>query len=301
MKLIKKLFLLCGVISSIFLLLLFRNKAKEKRAVENFPAIGNFVEIDGCYIHYFSKGEGKDLILLHSEGGNLYDYYLSPLWKKLTSKYRVTAIDLAGYGHSKRVEGKTYNYSEQANIIESLIEKIGIEKPTLIGYKESCGIVISMLLHNEEKYEKAILIDDALPEKISFLESFLSTKYIGKLFVKTLLPISKEMKLNCKKSKLSREHFEKIPFDLKSSQLLTQYENKKFLTQADFELKESKSIKTPVKFISTTSSKNTPSLLPWVKKYFVAYDYVYIPDQNNLSDILSSETLVAELDKTLAS
>lgn len=299
MKLIKKLFLLCGVISSIFLLLLFRNKAKEKRAIETFPAIGEFVEIEGCYLHYFSQGQGEDILLLHGEGGNLYDYYLSPLWKKLTSTYRVTAIDLAGYGYSKRVKGKKYGFNQQAHIIEAFIKKVGVEKPILLGYKESCGIIISMLSKNDDNYKSAILINDSLPEKIGYLEGFLSKKYLGKLLVKTLLPITKEIELNCKKTELSREHFEKIPFDLKSTQLITQYENKNYMNGS--ELNETKPIKTPVKVISTTSSKKAPSILPLVKQYFENYEYTYIGNYETISALFSSKNFFDALDKALVS
>lgn len=299
MKLIKKLFVLCGVISSIFLLLLFRNKAKEKRAVENFPAIGEFVEIEGCYLHYFSQGQGENILLLHGEGGNLYDYYLSPLWKKLTANYRVTAIDLAGYGYSKRVANKKYGFNQQAHIIESFIQKVGIEQPILLGYKESCGIIISMLSRNDEKYKEAILINDSLPEKIGYLEGFLSKKYLGKLLVKTLLPISKELELNCKKTELSMEHFEKIPFDLKSSQLITQYENKNYMNESAFN--NTKQIKTPIKVISTTSSKKAPSILPLVKKHFEDYEYSYIGNYETISELFSSKIFFDALDKALVS
>ncbi|MFN8670852.1 MAG: alpha/beta hydrolase [Candidatus Sericytochromatia bacterium] len=277
-------------IKIILLVLLFlRNKGKEKRLKENFPPIGNFIESHGCNIHYFSQGEGENIVLLHGKEGSLFDFYLSDFWKKLTKKYKVTAIDLAGYGNSSRENYKNYGFKNQSILIEDILEKLEVKNPILLGYEESCGIILNMVINKPNNYASAILINDGLPEKISFYEKFLDLPILGDILLWTSLPIIKELKLSCIKENLSSEYKEKIALDTSIKHIKTAYENKKYMNLNELEFNLAEKVKTPIKVISSISSRKTPNIMNFTKKYFENIENKYLGNYNSLDALLNSD------------
>lgn len=294
-KVSKILFLFLSISAVLFAMFL-RNKDKEKRANENFPPIGEILDIQGCKIHYFNQGAGENIVLLHGKSGSLFDFYLSDFWKKLTAKYNVVAIDLPGYGNSKRANWKDYGFENQAIIVSEVLEKLNIEKPILIGYEESCGIILSMLLKNQDNYKSAILLNDGMPEEISFLEKFFGNKILKNILLWTVLPFMKESQFEEIKPELSAEYQEKIDFDTRVSQILTSYENKKYMRASEFESLYNEKVKTPVKFISASSNRLTPNLIPIVRDYFDNYSVKYIGNFESFLNLIESKEFFDEIE-----
>ena len=69
-----------------------RAATREAAAMASHPPSGQFVTINGSKIHYVTKGQGPDVILIHGALGNLRDMTFD-LQGKLTDRYRVTAFD----------------------------------------------------------------------------------------------------------------------------------------------------------------------------------------------------------------
>lgn len=70
------------------------------RVERAFPAAGSFIEVDGTRIHYFEKGRGTPIVLLHGVYGGAEDWRASIL-DEVSKRGRAIAIDRPGHGYSE--------------------------------------------------------------------------------------------------------------------------------------------------------------------------------------------------------
>ena len=67
----------------------------------DYPFKPNYVEIDGLRMHYVDEGEGDEVILcLHGEPS--WSFLYRHMISVLSSKHRVIAPDLIGFGKSDK-------------------------------------------------------------------------------------------------------------------------------------------------------------------------------------------------------
>lgn len=109
----------------------------------------NVKNIDVNYIQY---GKGKDLVLLHGWGQNIE--MMKPLGDKLEDKYKITIIDLPGFGESEEPK-EVFSIEDYCVVIEEIIKKLKIKKPTMIGH--SFGGRISIVYASRNEVDKLIL------------------------------------------------------------------------------------------------------------------------------------------------
>lgn len=118
------------------------------KAEEQYPALGQFVEVAGGQVHYVQDGSGPHLILLHGAGGNLREFTFD-LMGRLTDRYTVTAFDRPGLGYTDRVPGVATGLTategdspqDQARMLREAAEKLGIIDPIVAGH--SFGGIVS--------------------------------------------------------------------------------------------------------------------------------------------------------------
>jgi len=116
------------------------------------------MDIDGISLNYIVEGSGKDILVIHGWGANINT--IMPIVNILKDKFRVHAIDLPGFGLSSQPK-EVINSFQYAEIIKKYIDKMGIDKITLIGH--SFGGKLSIILGSKypELVEKIVLIDSA--------------------------------------------------------------------------------------------------------------------------------------------
>jgi len=116
------------------------------------------INIDGLNLNYIIEGEGKDIIVLHGWGANINT--VLPIVNTLKDKFKVHAIDLPGFGESMEPDYPIDSF-KYADIVKQYMDKMKIEKATLIGH--SFGGKLSIILGS--KYpnivQKIVLIDSA--------------------------------------------------------------------------------------------------------------------------------------------
>lgn len=57
-----------AIVVAAFAISTLVNRFVAKKAQRRNPPMGKFIEIDGVRLHYFERGEGEPLILLHGNG-----------------------------------------------------------------------------------------------------------------------------------------------------------------------------------------------------------------------------------------
>jgi len=103
-------------------------------------------------INYIQYGEGKDIVLLHGWGQNIE--MMRPLGEKLSKNFRITILDLPGFGESSEPTSNLtiYDYND---ILEEFLDKLKINNPILIGH--SFGGRISIIYASKNKVDKLVL------------------------------------------------------------------------------------------------------------------------------------------------
>jgi pimeloyl-ACP methyl ester carboxylesterase len=131
---------------------------KNRDAVFNAD-YSRFTEVDGVRVHYQEAGQSDApaMILIHGfAASNL-------VWSKVLLEiaengFRVIAPDLLGYGYSEKPRQFDYTILRQAQMVVSLMKRLGIERGVVVGSSYGGAIAATIALDHPELVEKLILI-----------------------------------------------------------------------------------------------------------------------------------------------
>ena len=163
------------------------------------------VKIGNIDVNYIQYGEGKDIVLLHGWGQNIE--MMKPLGDPLSSHFRITILDLPGFGQTSTPETPwtIYKYEE---FLEHFLQEIGVENPILMGH--SFGGRVAILYASLNIVPKLILFgapcirhEEKLSLKVRMLKSAkklpgmnkvgdFMKNYIGSRDYKAASPIMRE-------------------------------------------------------------------------------------------------------------
>ena len=141
------------------------------------------IKIKDININYIQYGEGKDIILLHGWGQNIE--MMKPLGDKLCNKYRITIIDLPGFGESEE-PGEVLNIYDYSDILEELVKELKIKNPIVMGH--SFGGRIAIVYASKNYVEKLVLFgspcvrkEQKVSMKVKILKSMKKVPGLNKL------------------------------------------------------------------------------------------------------------------------
>lgn len=118
------------------------------------------VEVGGLRIHCLEAGEGNSPVLLLHGGG--YDsgslsYGLST--GPISRHHKVFVPDWPGYGHSDKPEATTYSTEYYVDVLECLMEALGLNKASLVGVSMGGAISLGLSLRSPGRVDKLVLVD----------------------------------------------------------------------------------------------------------------------------------------------
>jgi len=119
------------------------------KAEKLVPACGKFVEIDGNRIHYVEEGEGRPIVFVHGLGAQLH-HFRHTLFGRFGAGYRLIALDRPGSGYSVRASGAGGQLPEQAAVVRRFIEKLGLERPLIVGHSLGGAIALTLAVEHPE-------------------------------------------------------------------------------------------------------------------------------------------------------
>lgn len=131
---------------------------------------------DGINVHYerYGNEKGKTLVYLHGWGQNIE--MMKPVGNPFASDFDIIIIDLPGHGKSSE-PNSILQISDFVECVRSLIQKLKIKKPILIGH--SFGGKISLLYASKYEVEKLVLFGSPFKKEIQKLS--LKTKVLKKV------------------------------------------------------------------------------------------------------------------------
>jgi pimeloyl-ACP methyl ester carboxylesterase len=141
------------------------------------PAKGRttgFVEIPEFKIYYEQAGRGKDVVLLHGIGASSYTWrHLLPL---LSQKYRVTSIDLPGFGRSTKNTKVSYGLDAQAARVAEIFSSLQIRRAHIVGSSMGGAIALGFARNHPDKTDHLALIAPAATQGIVHFDYFRASR-----------------------------------------------------------------------------------------------------------------------------
>lgn len=174
------------------------------------------IRVKNIDINYIQYGEGKDILLLHGWGQNIE--MMRMLGDPFANRYRITILDLPGFGESSEPE-EPWNMSKYSEMLEEFIKLVNVTKPIIIGH--SFGGRLAIRYSANHSVEKVVLfgapcirMQKELPmhvkvlktiKKIPIMDSIgeYMKKYIGSRDYKAASPIMRQTLVNVVNEDLS--------------------------------------------------------------------------------------------------
>jgi len=132
------------------------------------PPTGRFIDVPGARLHVVERGQGPAVLLVHGLSGQLgnFDYGMI---EPLARSFRVVAIDRPAAGYSTRDPGAAADLPAQASTLAALIDKLGLDKPLVVGHSLGGAIALALAIHHPERVGGLALIAPLThpPEHIS--------------------------------------------------------------------------------------------------------------------------------------
>ncbi len=129
-----------------------------RRAERENPPAGQFLDIDGVRLHYVTRGQGSPVVLLHGNTVTHADFEASGLIDRLARKHRVIAFDRPGFGYSDRPRDRFWTPAAQATLFQAALERLGVERPVVVGHSMGTLIALAMALDFPAKVHSLVLI-----------------------------------------------------------------------------------------------------------------------------------------------
>lgn len=128
-----------------------------RRVTKGFPPEGKFIDVGADRVHYTDRGQGPAIVFVHGLCGNLRNFaYLD--MERLARSHRVIVIDRPGAGRSVRAAESPANIYAQARMVAQCIEKLGLDKPVLVGHSLGGAISLAVGLNYPHVVRRLALI-----------------------------------------------------------------------------------------------------------------------------------------------
>lgn len=131
---------------------------RARRAEEERPPTGRFIDVEGVNLHYVERGNGLPIVLLHGNGVSLDDFHASGLMARLADRYRVVAFDRPGFGHSTRPRDREWTPAAQATLLRSALRQLGIHRPRILAHSMGTLVALAYALENPEDVTSLVLL-----------------------------------------------------------------------------------------------------------------------------------------------
>jgi len=130
------------------------------------------VKVNGINLNVEAFGKGRPVIIAHGLSGNLKVMY--PIRKMLRGGFRVIMYDSRGHGKSDKPA--SYTLEDHANDLIGLMDALGLEKASLIGFSMGSYIAAAAAAKAPERVEKLVLMGTKGEGTTSSVERILREK-----------------------------------------------------------------------------------------------------------------------------
>ena len=155
------------------------------------------VRIGSHSLHYETNGDGEPLLLLHGLGSSALDWDAQML--AFSSRYKVIAPDLAGFGRSDKLT-QPHSIAEYAGDIFGLLDYLGIDRCHVLGHSMGGAVAFQMGTEMPRRVSSLIILNslpsfvlDTVAKRLEYYVRLLIVRLFGmqplaSMVTKRLLP-----------------------------------------------------------------------------------------------------------------
>jgi len=136
---------------------LWKANREEARALAAHPPLGQFVTVNGARLNVVQTGSGPDIVLIHGASGNMRDF-THDLVGRLSDRYRVTAVDRPGLGHSDRLDRDGATIFEQADVLVEAVAHLGVSRPLVLGHSYGGAVALAWATRHPDATAGLVLL-----------------------------------------------------------------------------------------------------------------------------------------------
>jgi len=115
------------------------------------------IETDDGHEQIASAGKEKPVVvMLHGFASSLENW--APVIPVLSTKYRIVALDLKGFGWTDRPEGD-YSPEAQAKLVLKLMDARGVKSAMLVAHSWGSSVALQVLLQAPERFTRVAFYD----------------------------------------------------------------------------------------------------------------------------------------------
>ncbi len=123
---------------------------RERTVVQQYPPLGQAVDVDGTRIQTLVMGQGPDVVLIHGASGSMREFTFD-FAQTLAKTHRVFIVDRPGLGHSDVAApeyGRAWSTASapvalQADLIRKAVRKLGADKPIIVGHSFGGAVALA--------------------------------------------------------------------------------------------------------------------------------------------------------------
>lgn len=116
---------------------------------------GQFVDIQGWQLfvqdssnnYTYQPDERPVILCIHGFPTSSFDWL--PVWEPLSTRYRLIASDLLGFGFSDKPQKHTYTIFEQADLITGLLSRLGVSKVHILAHDYGTIVAQELIARHE--------------------------------------------------------------------------------------------------------------------------------------------------------
>jgi len=126
--------------------------------IEDFAPAEEFVMVGAIKTHFVRKGEtGRPVVLVHGFGSS------TVTWQKtidaLSTRYRVYAFDMKGFGLSAKPKDGQYHARAYVEQLVGFLDVMKLDRPVLVGHSLGGAIVSRVALLHPDRVGGLVLVD----------------------------------------------------------------------------------------------------------------------------------------------
>lgn len=119
--------------------------------INEWKAKGNHFKYGSHTVFYLDEGqnEGEIVVCIHGFPTSSWDWHW--MWPELTSRFRVIAPDMLGFGYSDKPPEDVYTIQYQATLHETLLRCLDIKRVHILAHDYGASITQELLARYEDR------------------------------------------------------------------------------------------------------------------------------------------------------
>jgi haloalkane dehalogenase len=122
---------------------------------DDYPFTDQFVQLDGCRIHYVDEGTGPPLLLLH--GNPTWSFTWRNVIKGLRDRFRCIALDYPGFGLSTAPDGFGFTPAELSQVVDRFVSHLDLRNATTLSHDWGGPIGFRVAANQPERFAAFVI------------------------------------------------------------------------------------------------------------------------------------------------